>query len=69
MLLADPEKALLDFWHLSKGPWTADRLREMRLQNRDQIDMEKLERCAGEFGSPRLLKAVLLMMEQGNDER
>jgi predicted transcriptional regulator of viral defense system len=68
VLLADPEKALLDFWHLSAGPWTADRLWEMRLQNRDLLDMEKLERYAVKFGSPRLLKAAALMMEQTNDE-
>lgn len=68
VLLADPEKALLDFWHLSAGPWTAERLGEMRLQSRDLLDMEKLERCAEQFGSPRLLNAAALVKEQGNDE-
>jgi predicted transcriptional regulator of viral defense system len=68
VLLADPEKALLDFWHLSAGSWTTDRLGEMRLQNPDLLDMDKLVRCAGEFGSPRLLKAATLVMEQLNDE-
>jgi predicted transcriptional regulator of viral defense system len=68
VLLADPEKALLDFWHLSAGPWTAERLGEMRLQNRDFLDMGKLECCARKFGSPRLLKVATLVMELVNDE-
>ncbi|MBN1863437.1 MAG: hypothetical protein JW808_00905 [Victivallales bacterium] len=32
VLLAEPEKALLDFWYLEKGDWGESRLEEMRLQ-------------------------------------
>lgn len=56
--MAEPEKALLDFWHLNRGEWTADRLREMRFQNFDAVDVDKLSAYAGRWGAPRLGRAV-----------
>ncbi len=56
--MAEPEKALLDFWHLSAGEWTADRLREMRFQGLDGVDMDRLNAYAGRWGAPRLVRAV-----------
>jgi len=50
--IADPEKALLDFWHLRRGEWTQDRLREMRFQH--NVDMDKLGEFARRWGAPRL---------------
>lgn len=58
VLLADPEKALLDLWHLSTGPWTPERLREMRFQNHDLVDLSKLRQYADAYASPRLSRTV-----------
>ena len=57
--LAEPEKALLDLWHLSRGKWSPERMTEMRFQNFDLVNVKKLERYAKRFNSPRLLVAVL----------
>lgn len=57
-LLAEPEKALLDCWHLTAGEWTEDRLREMRYQHVEKIKVDRLQEYAERFDSPRLLRAV-----------
>jgi len=54
VLLAEPEKALLDLWHLGQGTWSEGRMTEMRFQNQDAVDPEKLEAYADRFDSPRL---------------
>ena len=58
VLLAEPEKALLDLWHLGQGTWSEDRMTEMRFQNQDTVNPEKLEEYADRFDSPRLLCAT-----------
>ncbi len=58
MLIAEPEKALLDHWHLTAGEWTADRLAEMRYQNTREIDAARLQTYAVRFRSPRLVRTV-----------
>ena len=58
VLLAEPEKALLDLWHLGRGTWNEDRMTEMRFQNQDAVDPGKLDQYAGRFESPRLLRAT-----------
>ena len=58
VLMAEPEKALLDFWHLTTGAWTEDRMTEMRFQNPAQIRASRLRACAARFASPRLFQAV-----------
>ncbi len=58
VLLAEPEKALLDLWHLEPGEWTSARLAEMRFQNMEMVDSNRLEEFAGRFGSPRLMEAL-----------
>ena len=60
VLLAEPEKALLDFWHLSKGRWTEERMTEMRFQNTDTVRTKRLEQYARKYNSPRLLDAAHL---------
>ena len=57
-MLAEPEKALLDFWHLKKGPWGKARMEEMRFQNRTAVDQAKLEEYARRYESPRLFQAA-----------
>lgn len=58
VLVADPEKALLDHWHLASGEWTADRIEEMRYQNTGCVEPEKLTAYAARYNSPRLERAV-----------
>jgi predicted transcriptional regulator of viral defense system len=58
VLIAEPEKSLLDHWHHSEGEWTTDRLAEMRYQNYELVTPERLFEYARRFGSPRLGRAV-----------
>jgi predicted transcriptional regulator of viral defense system len=56
--MAEPEKALLDHWHLTPGEWTSARLTEMRYQHVDRVAEEKLRAYVERFRSPRLCRAV-----------
>jgi hypothetical protein len=58
VMVAEPEKALLDHWHLSPGEWTSARLTEMRYQHMDRVVEERLHAYAERFRSPRLCRAV-----------
>jgi predicted transcriptional regulator of viral defense system len=60
VLLAEPEKALLDLWHLGRGNWSEARMTEMRFQNQDAVSPEKLAAYANRFDSPRLRRAAEL---------
>ena len=68
ILVAEPEKALLDHWHLTPGEWTSDRLEEMRYQNTSQVNAERLMQYSELFKSPRLLRAAQLWLQLCNDE-
>ncbi len=61
--MAVPEKALLDVWYLSTGPWLPERMAEMRFQNIEMIKPRRLIRFARRFRSPRLLEAVRVWQE------
>lgn len=67
ILLAAPEKALLDHWHLTPGEWTPARLAEMRYQNQDRVAEAKLREYAARFRSPRLGRAVGHWLALAND--
>lgn len=56
--MAEPEKALLDFWHLAPGRWDHARMTEMRFQNFELIQPVKLTAYADRYVSPRLTEAV-----------
>ncbi len=58
VMLATPEKALLDFWYLSTGQWTMARMAAMRLQNWELVDRARLDQSAERFESPRLRRVV-----------
>ena len=58
LLVAEPEKALLDHWHLTAGEWTLERLDEMRYQHAARVDAQRLKLYARRFRSPRLDRAV-----------
>ncbi len=64
VMVAEPEKALLDHWHLTPGEWAAERLAEMRYQHAGTVDHALLERYAERFGSPRVRQAVNRWLEQ-----
>ena len=67
--VALPEKALLDFWHLSKGAWTMERMAEMRFQNVDAVKPRRLLRFARQYGSRRLLGAAEVWRDTAQDAR
>ena len=58
VMLASPEKALLDHWYLNAGPWTPARMAAMRFQHTEQVDTARLEQAAKRFESPRLRRTV-----------
>ncbi len=58
VLLAEPEKALLDLWHLEAGAWDRARMAGMRFQGFELVDAAKLRAYAERFVSPRLLAAA-----------
>jgi hypothetical protein len=64
--IADPEKALLDYWHLHAGAWSLERMKGMRFQNFELVDISRL----GEFakGYPgrvqKALNAWMAMVEE-----
>jgi predicted transcriptional regulator of viral defense system len=60
--IAEPEKALLDYWHLNSGVWTPERLEAMRLQQMETIDAVKLHHYSRRWNSPRLERAVETVM-------
>lgn len=60
-LCAEPEKALLDVFYYQKGPWPEARIRELRLQNVEQITSEKLMSYAERMNSPKVLRAARLL--------
>jgi len=68
VMMALPEKALLDLWHLNRSEWNADRMREMRFQNHGLVDDKKLAGFAERFQSPRLLETVKIWRELAKTE-
>ena len=58
IVVAEPEKALLDHWHLTPGEWTTARLEEMRYQNISLIAADRLRSFSQRFQSPRLDRAT-----------
>lgn len=67
ILVAEPEKALLDHWHLTHGEWSMERLEEMRYQHFDLVGEDQLRRDAQRFRSPRLDRAVQRWLQLAAD--
>lgn len=61
--IASPEKALLDLVYLNNLKITLDYLREMRLQNVEKINLNKLLEHAGRFKSPGIFRAAEIIKE------
>jgi predicted transcriptional regulator of viral defense system len=58
-LVASPEKALFDFFHLSRGEWTDARIEGMRFSAAG-VDPPRLLEIAARVGSPRVRRAASL---------
>jgi hypothetical protein len=58
VLVATPEKALVDTWHWLQGPWTAERHNEMRYDDLERLDLDRLQHWVAAYQSPRLLHAI-----------
>lgn len=56
--VASPEKALLDYFYLKGVKISFDYLEGLRLQNEEQVDIEKLLKYAKRFKKPMILKAA-----------
>lgn len=69
VLLATPEKALLDYWYLNSGHWTPDRMASMRFQHTHRVDQKRLSQAARRFASPRLLRATSAWAEHAAAEQ
>ena len=67
-LVAEPEKTLLDHWHLAPGEWTETRLAEMRYQEHGLVDGDRLLECAARFRSPRLERAAGRWLKLAGEE-
>jgi len=67
ILVAEPEKALLDHWHLTEGEWTLARIEEMRYQHVTRVSAERLTLYAQRFRSPRLDRAVQRWLQWAAD--
>ena len=69
IMIAHPEKALLDHWHLNSGEWDYDRLKGMRYQGFDLLDTQRMHSHAAKYKSPRLNRALnnflKLSLEEG----
>jgi predicted transcriptional regulator of viral defense system len=68
ILIAEPEKALLDLWYLESGDWTQARMREMRFQNTELVNWSRLNDYAERYQSPRLAKAAKLLATLADKE-
>ena len=63
VVVASPEKALLDHFHLNSGEWDRPRMIEMRFQHGAGIDRRRLREYAQRMGKPRILRAVQVWRE------
>lgn len=68
VLVATPEKALLDLVYLTPGGDAPDFLAELRLQNLEQLDLVRLEQLARRSGKPKLRRAAVTIAVLANRE-
>lgn len=61
--IASPEKALLDFFYLQRRKITMEYIQELRLQNINQVDLNKLLIYGRKFKKPKMLSVCKLIKE------
>jgi predicted transcriptional regulator of viral defense system len=66
--VATPEKALLDLIYLTPDADSADYIRELRLQNLDQLDTGRLRACVERVGKPKLKRALPHILQSVEEE-
>jgi predicted transcriptional regulator of viral defense system len=66
--IAEPEKALLDLWHLSSGEWSHERMLGMRFQQVGLVDRARLDDYAARWQSPRIRRAAARWLQLMEDE-
>ena len=66
--VATAEKALLDLVYLEPGADSMPYLKELRLQNTEQLDLAALERLAADTGEPKLRRACTRISELARAE-
>ena len=66
--VATPEKALLDLIHLQPGGDSPDYLRELRLQDLERFDMDRLQHQADLAASPKLKRVAKAVRELAGSE-
>ena len=57
-LMATPEKALVDLFYLEKGEWPDARIEQMRFQNLEVLDRERLIQAARSIRNTRVDRSV-----------
>ena len=67
-LIAYPEKALLDLIYLRKGGDTPEFIQSLRLQNLEQIDLDRLRAFVERFDKPKIYRAAVLIRELADAE-
>ena len=67
-LLASPEKALLDLVYLQQGGASKEYLQELRLQNLDRLDMDRLAKQSLVFASPKMDMAAIAIRQLKQNE-
>ncbi len=66
MLVASPEKALVDLWYLEAGEWSPQRMESMRFEP-DAIDTDALRTIIQGLTSPRLNRIVKAWIEYAGE--
>lgn len=66
--IATPEKALLDLVYLTPGADNYDFLRELRLQNLEQLNIDVIRELAGKSKSDKLLRAAKFIAKLAKQE-
>lgn len=66
--VAEPEKALLDLIYLVPGAETRAYLQELRLQNLEQLDLDRLHGLAQASGRQKLVRAAAGVAVLAHDE-
>jgi predicted transcriptional regulator of viral defense system len=64
--VAWPEKALLDLVYLQPGGDSRHYVQELRLQNLEHLDLDRLRRIVREADRPKLARAAQVIVEQAH---
>ena len=66
--VAYPEKALLDLIYLRKGGDSPDFIQSLRLQNLEQLDLDRLQQFTNRLNKPKLYRATAVIKRLAETE-